>query len=142
MQINQTTVNHSAQMHSSQVHLSQAVAGNRPIESASIKEINPKQEVNSLASSKSVQQTQSTQSSANPIENSLSQREREQAVVDSGVFQSDTSQDLPIALKQQAKVEYDAESKQSRGAISAYMMTMHAAKRDEIQQMVGIDLYA
>lgn len=139
MQINQTTVNHSAQMHSPQVHLSQAVAVNRPTVSPPIKEVNPKQEVNALASSASIQHTQSA-ANFNQIENDLSQSERERAVVDSGVFQSEPSQS--ITVKQRSKVEYDAGSESSRGAISAYMMTMHAAKRDEIQQMVGIDLYA
>ncbi|QIR14374.1 hypothetical protein [Shewanella aestuarii] len=140
MQINQASVKHLTQVQTSQVHLNQAVAVNRPTVSPPIKEANPKQEVNALASSASIQRTQSAAANVNQIENDLSQSERERAVVDSGVFQSEPSQS--ITVKQQSKVEYDAGSESSRGAISAYMMTMHAAKRDEIQQMVGIDLYA
>ncbi|WP_392342612.1 hypothetical protein [uncultured Shewanella sp.] len=50
--------------------------------------------------------------------------------------------DSTLSAKQQARVEYDRETYSQRGAIAQYLSTQHSAKRDEIQQMVGIDLYA
>ncbi|MCC4832906.1 hypothetical protein Q4601_03365 [Shewanella sp. 1_MG-2023] len=50
-----------------------------------------------------------------------------------------------------AKVQYDQQtsshahqhhSQGSEGAIKEYLLNQHAAQRDQIQQMVGIDLYA
>ncbi|WP_350433128.1 hypothetical protein ABIS04_08130 [Shewanella sp. H8] len=50
--------------------------------------------------------------------------------------------DVTLSAKQQARVEYDRDTNGQRGAIAQYLSTQHSAKRDEIQQMVGIDLYA
>ncbi|GGB58782.1 hypothetical protein K8B83_14440 [Shewanella inventionis] len=50
--------------------------------------------------------------------------------------------DVTLSAKQQARVEYDRETTSQRGAIAQYLTTQHSAKREEIQQMVGIDLYA
>ena len=50
--------------------------------------------------------------------------------------------DSTLSAKQQARVEYDRDTHSQRGAIAQYLSTQHSAKRDEIQQMVGIDLYA
>tara|TARA_R110002126_G_scaffold18036_18_gene69574 strand:+ start:2517 stop:2858 length:342 start_codon:yes stop_codon:yes gene_type:complete len=50
--------------------------------------------------------------------------------------------DSTLSAKQQARVEYDRDTYSQRGAIAQYLSTQHSAKRDEIQQMVGIDLYA
>ena len=50
--------------------------------------------------------------------------------------------DATLSAKQQARVEYDRDTTSQRGAIAQYLSTQHSAKRDEIQQMVGIDLYA
>jgi hypothetical protein len=47
-----------------------------------------------------------------------------------------------LQLKRDAKLEYDNNTRTQQGAIASYLNTQHAAKRDEIQQMVGIDLYA
>jgi hypothetical protein len=47
-----------------------------------------------------------------------------------------------LQLKRDAKVEYDNNTRTQQGAIASYLNTQHAAKRDEIQQMVGIDIYA
>ncbi|MBB1270418.1 hypothetical protein [Shewanella sp. SR44-3] len=47
-----------------------------------------------------------------------------------------------MQLKRDAKLEYDNNTRTQQGAIASYLNTQHAAKRDEIQQMVGIDLYA
>ena len=49
--------------------------------------------------------------------------------------------DVIMSAKQQARVEYDRDTNSQRGAIAQYLSTQHSAKRDEIQQMVGIDLY-
>jgi hypothetical protein len=50
--------------------------------------------------------------------------------------------DSTLSTKQQARVEYDSDTYSQRDAIAQYLSTQHFAKRDEIQQMVGIDLYA
>jgi len=50
--------------------------------------------------------------------------------------------DSTLSAKQQAHVEYDSDTYSQRGAIAQYLSTQHSAQRDEIQQMVGIDLYA
>jgi hypothetical protein len=50
--------------------------------------------------------------------------------------------DLTLSAKQLARVGYDRDSHSQRGAIAQYLSTQHFVKRDEIQQMVGIDLYA
>ncbi len=47
-----------------------------------------------------------------------------------------------LESKLDAHVEYDRDTQGHRGAISVYLQTQHAAKREEIQQMVGVDLYA
>lgn len=41
-----------------------------------------------------------------------------------------------------AHLEYEQDTRGHQGAIAQYLQTQHAAKRDEIQQMVGVDLYA
>ncbi|MCG9756705.1 hypothetical protein L1D40_16025 [Shewanella insulae] len=40
-----------------------------------------------------------------------------------------------------AKLEYDQQTGTSRGAIGQYLLHQHAAQRDAISQMVGIDTY-
>ncbi|QYJ80901.1 hypothetical protein [Shewanella aegiceratis] len=40
-----------------------------------------------------------------------------------------------------AKLEYDQQTGGSRGAIGQYLLHQHAAQRDAISQMVGIDTY-
>ncbi|WP_375087938.1 hypothetical protein [Shewanella youngdeokensis] len=41
-----------------------------------------------------------------------------------------------------AHIEYESDTRGQSGAIAAYLTNQHAAKREEIQQMVGIDTYA
>ncbi|MCK8045259.1 hypothetical protein MSG37_10195 [Shewanella sp. 1CM18E] len=41
-----------------------------------------------------------------------------------------------------AHVEYENQTAGQRGAVAEYLIHQHAAKREEIQQMVGIDTYA
>ncbi|WP_299806855.1 hypothetical protein [uncultured Shewanella sp.] len=41
-----------------------------------------------------------------------------------------------------AHVEYENQTSGQRGAVAQYLINQHAAKREEIQQMVGIDTYA
>lgn len=41
-----------------------------------------------------------------------------------------------------AHVEYESHTGGQRGAVAQYLINQHAAKREEIQQMVGIDTYA
>lgn len=41
-----------------------------------------------------------------------------------------------------AHIEYENKTQGHRGAMAEYLTNQHAAKREEIQQMVGIDTYA
>ena len=41
-----------------------------------------------------------------------------------------------------AHVEYENQTRGQQGAVAQYLINQHAAKREEIQQMVGIDTYA
>lgn len=41
-----------------------------------------------------------------------------------------------------AQLEYEQDTHGHQGAIAQYLQTQHAAKREEIQQMVGVDIYA
>lgn len=41
-----------------------------------------------------------------------------------------------------AQLEYEQNTRGHQGAIAQYLQTQHAAKREEIQQMVGVDIYA
>jgi hypothetical protein len=101
-----------------QSSLSQAVAANRPISSA-VPAVD-----NALAS------PPPNHDKATPTQQSQS----------SQVLSSDEL--AMLQLKRDAKVEYDNQTRTQQGAIASYLNTQHAAKRDEIQQMVGIDLYA
>lgn len=38
-------------------------------------------------------------------------------------------------------LEYEQNTRGHQGAIAQYLQTQHAAKREEIQQMVGVDIY-
>ncbi|MGZ9898527.1 hypothetical protein [Shewanella gaetbuli] len=119
--------------------LSDAVAGNREIESAASITLNRPLKVVSLNESVIGLETESN----------LTQQQREQAVEESGLFkhQAKFEQDfnstlmVPESLSQRANVEYETDSASNKGAINMYLMTQHAAKRDEIQQMVGIDVF-
>lgn len=146
MQINQSSVHQTATQQGIKTALSQAVAGNRPLESMT--------DINSINSSQTVKNNILLgQPSANDIQidveaSALSQQEREQTVENSGLFEFKGNTQLfdqtiiTVSDSQQSKVEYDADKQPNSGAIHVYLMTQHAAKRDEIQQMVGIDLYA
>ncbi|UJF20611.1 hypothetical protein [Shewanella sp. OMA3-2] len=146
MQINQSSVHQTATQQGIKTSLSQAVAGNRPLESIT--------DINSINSNQTVKNNiLPGQPSTNDIKvdveaSSLSQQEREQTVEKSGLFefkgntQLFDSATIIVSDSQQNQVEYDRDKQPNRGAIDVYLMTQHAAKRDEIQQMVGVDLYA
>ncbi|MFB2660008.1 hypothetical protein [Shewanella mangrovisoli] len=51
-----------------------------------------------------------------------------------------SSQNLQSRLG--AQLEYEQNTRGHQGAIAQYLQTQHAAKREEIQQMVGVDIYA
>ncbi|MCL1073204.1 hypothetical protein [Shewanella dokdonensis] len=53
----------------------------------------------------------------------------------------DIDHDL-LDAKYQAKVEYEQDTSTSSNAISTYLLTQHAEQRDNISQMVGVDVYA
>lgn len=42
---------------------------------------------------------------------------------------------------ERAKVQYDLPEGKSRKAMEEYMNVMHQVKRDELSQMLGVDLY-
>ncbi len=54
----------------------------------------------------------------------------------------DSTQNLQSRLGAQLEYERNTQGHQGQGAIAQYLQTQHAAKREEIQQMVGVDLYA
>lgn len=51
-----------------------------------------------------------------------------------------SSQNLQLRLE--TRLEYEQNTRGHQGAIAQYLQTQHAAKREEIQQMVGVDIYA
>jgi len=51
-----------------------------------------------------------------------------------------SSQNLQLRLG--TRLEYEQNTRGHQGAIAQYLQTQHAAKREEIQQMVGVDIYA
>ena len=55
-----------------------------------------------------------------------------------------TTAQPPAALSTRlsAHLEYESKTQNHQGAIGQYLLTQYAAKRDEIQRMVGIDVYA
>lgn len=48
----------------------------------------------------------------------------------------------PLAFRLDAKLEYEQQTQASDGAVAQYLTNQHAAEREAIQQMVGIDTYA
>ena len=143
MQIGSTLIQKTVTQPMVKTPLSHAVAGNRPL--GAIGEINP---INpSVTTIVNHHTSSSAQSFEQDIEkNLLSQNEIEQTVAESGLFEF--SGKIPqfdivtnTADHESAKLQYDTELEMNRGAIQMYMMTQHADRRDEIQQMVGIDLY-
>jgi hypothetical protein len=110
------------QINVTQSSLSQAVAANRPIASATSTSDISKSESRLLKSTPSesiaIPQTDTANKPLSSDELALMQ------------------------VKREAKVEYDKSTRNHQGAISSYLTTQHSAKREEIQQMVGIDLYA
>lgn len=55
-------------------------------------------------------------------------------------FSSPSAKSLQSRLG--AQLEYEQDTRGHQGAIAQYLQTQHAAKREEIQQMVGVDVYA
>ncbi|QYK00046.1 hypothetical protein [Shewanella psychrotolerans] len=50
--------------------------------------------------------------------------------------------ELQLNARLDAKLEYDKNTQATQSAISTYLLHEHAAQRDSISQMVGIDTYA
>ncbi|AQS36461.1 hypothetical protein Sps_01293 [Shewanella psychrophila] len=48
----------------------------------------------------------------------------------------------PLASRLGAKLQYEQQTQTSEGAVAQYLTNQHAAEREAIQQMVGIDTYA
>ncbi|NRB23309.1 hypothetical protein [Shewanella sp.] len=48
----------------------------------------------------------------------------------------------PLASRLGARLEYEQQTQASDGAVAQYLTNQHAAEREAIQQMVGIDTYA
>lgn len=55
---------------------------------------------------------------------------------------SSTSSAGSLQSRLGAHLEYEQDTRGHQGAIDQYLQTQHAAKREEIQQMVGVDVYA
>lgn len=111
-----------------QTSLTQAVATNRPITSQTISSPEPV---------RAVQQSDVIDA----IEHESSDNARQAAhhhtlVVDDNAVDPDE-----LATKFDAKLEYYRDTRSSPGAIAQYLQHQYAAKREEIQQMVGVDIY-
>jgi hypothetical protein len=101
------------QINTNQMSLTQAVASNRP---ASVQGINAPE-------------------SSRPV---IEQEARDSLSVD--IPSKNSARSLQSKLG--AHLEYEQDTRGHQGAIAQYLQTQHAAKRDEIQQMVGVDIYA
>jgi hypothetical protein len=116
------------QINVTQSSLSQAVAANRPI---------------GPATSASDISTAALSKAENAVLQSRPSVSIDTAKTGPALSKPFSSDDLALMqVKQDAKVEYDKSTRNHQGAISSYLTTQHSAKREEIQQMVGIDLYA
>lgn len=62
----------------------------------------------------------------------------------SALILDDTTEESAQNLQSRlgARLEYEQNTRGHHGAIAQYLQTQHAAKREEIQQMVGVDIYA
>ncbi|QBF84498.1 hypothetical protein EXU30_18880 [Shewanella maritima] len=123
------------------ISLSQAVAGNRAPEvkaTVDVKAVNRANQAQ-FANQADIIEGELSKSQSAKSQNSSAEAER-------GNFeltQALKSQlDELISASNGANLAYDDPSSTQRGAISEYLTTQHSAKREEIQQMVGIDIYA
>ncbi|MCH1930640.1 hypothetical protein L9G16_10635 [Shewanella sp. A25] len=103
-----------------------------------------------------IQQTSLTQAVASNRQNaiqSLGTTSATQAVAGQGIEEAsreksnqviELAEDPSANLQDRlgAHLEYEQQTQANQGAIARYLQTQHAAKREEIQQMVGVDLYA
>lgn len=55
---------------------------------------------------------------------------------------ADNSSAMQLDARLDAKLEYEQNTQAKQGAISTYLQHEHAAQREAISQMVGIDTYA
>lgn len=115
---------------SGSVAANRAISPNSPIESTTQVE-----QVKSAQATQEAKATQTTQ--VNERQNAESQKEGS-----SGKNSQIIVSEQALESKLDAHVEYEGETQGHRGAISQYLQTQHAAKREEIQQMVGVDIYA
>jgi hypothetical protein len=61
------------------------------------------------------------------------------AVIASGVLKPATSTD--VILNARANIQYDQPEGINREALDSYLGVMHQNKRDELSNLVGVDLY-
>lgn len=111
-----------------QTSLTQAVATNRPITSQTISSPEPV---------RAVQQSDMIDA----IEHEPSDNSRQTAHHPTLVAEDTALGADDLATKFDAKLEYDRDTRSSPGAIAQYLQHQYAAKREEIQQMVGVDIY-
>ncbi|MBR9727086.1 hypothetical protein ACFOD0_00680 [Shewanella intestini] len=112
---------------SEQINLSQAVAGNRGVSGVNKSQLS---QVND-AISRSIIEGEVTAKEQSPM-------------VSTELTHSLKSQldNLMQPSHEQSALGYDEQPAVNRGAIAQYLSTQHSAKRDEVQQLVGIDIYA
>jgi len=81
---------------------------------------------------------------ARPVATTPARQQQEATPVDTKQ-QDDTGSKgflVPLDERLSAKLAYDKQTRGNQGAIAQYLLTQYADKREQIQKMVGIDLYA
>ena len=68
------------------------------------------------------------------------QQDKPNIEADEGSAEQATTE-LQLSARLDAKLEYDKNTQATQSAISTYLLHEHAAQRDSISQMVGIDTY-
>ncbi|WP_394130004.1 hypothetical protein [Shewanella maritima] len=123
MQINGTLI--TPQAKKGQVSLSQAVASNRAVN------VSPVESYDEQKQEKTVKAIESHSNESRSPTSELTDSLKSQLA----------AMGHPQYSKK-ANLDFDNQTSTHRGAISSYLSTQHAQQRDQIQQMVGIDVFA
>ncbi|MCG9730665.1 hypothetical protein L1D44_12560 [Shewanella sp. Isolate13] len=92
---------------------------------------------NKLESNKATASVQTQAVTSDSVESVLPTKAHQALVIND--YHEDTA---ALQSRLGAHVEYERHTGGQRGAVAQYLINQHAAKREEIQQMVGIDTYA
>ena len=117
----------------SQAHSSSVLSSNAP--SPNIK---PNSSIDAAQQVERTKRSQGLDSSQ--IESAGVNRDDVDSQLEVQLFEQTTPEQLESRLG--AKLEYERALQGSDGAVAHYLANEHAAAREEIQQMVGIDTYA